>query len=235
MIRKLRDIYWKFWLKKYNCKYANGLSTLDKNNKLIIEENVQLARVSIESKSLKIGAYTYVRSGCQLLTVSKVGRYCSISNNVIIGLNKHEHPLDWLSVSLYNKKLTQRYHEKNAAENLQNTIIGNDCWIGRDVIIMSGITIGNGVIIGARSVVTKDVPAYAIVAGSPAKVIRYRFSEQIIHDLQQLMWWNFSEDILQDLDFAHVEKCIFQLKAIRKVQDHQFKLICLTNNKAKAL
>ena len=82
-----------------------------------------------------------------------------------------------------------------------HTTIGNDVWIGWGVLIKGGVTIGNGAVIGARSVVTKDVPPYAVVAGVPAKVIKYRFEQEKIDLLQQLQWWNWDIDrIYENLD-----------------------------------
>ncbi len=72
----------------------------------------------------------------------------------------------------------------------EKTIIGNDVWIGVNALILDGVKIGDGVIIGANAVVTKDVPAFAIVVGSPAKIIRYRFSDKIIENLLRIKWWD---------------------------------------------
>ena len=71
--------------------------------------------------------------------------------------------------------------------------IGHDVWIGRSAIVLAGVTVGDGSVIGAGSVVTKDVPPYAIVAGNPARLIRYRFDENVIQKLKEINWWNFSE------------------------------------------
>ena len=79
-------------------------------------------------------------------------------------------------------------------------MIGNDVWIGYDALIMPGVNVGNGAIIAARSVVTGDVPAYAIVGGNPAKVIRYRFDDDTITRLNNLAWWNWpTEQISRNL------------------------------------
>ena len=87
--------------------------------------------------------------------------------------------------------------------------VGNDVWIGARAIIMDGIKIGDGAIIGANSVVTKDVPPYAIVAGCPAKLIRYRFSEDVINKLLELCWWDYPKEfIVNNLPFDDVEECI---------------------------
>ncbi|WP_442920484.1 CatB-related O-acetyltransferase [Methanobrevibacter sp.] len=75
-------------------------------------------------------------------------------------------------------------------------MVGNDVWIGSDAKILSGTKINDGSIIGANSIVTKDVPPYAIVAGNPAKIIRYRFNNEIIEKLLEIKWWNFKEEEL---------------------------------------
>ena len=74
-----------------------------------------------------------------------------------------------------------------------DVVIGNDVWIGRGVVILSGVRVGNGAVIGAGAVVTKDVPPYAIVAGNPARIIRYRFSPEQIEELEQIAWWSWPD------------------------------------------
>ena len=91
--------------------------------------------------------------------------------------------------------------------------IGNDVWIGIKATIMPNITIGDGAVIGANAVVTKDVPPYAVVVGVPAKIIKYRFDEEIIKDLLELKWWNYSESFIKTLPFEDVRECI---KLLRK-------------------
>jgi len=92
-------------------------------------------------------------------------------------------------------------------------IIGNDVWIGTNSTILRGVTIGNGAVIGANTVVTKDVPDYAIVVGNPARIIKYRFSETIAEKLNGICWWDFPLDIIKK-NFA-----LFQSNEIEKVID----------------
>jgi len=86
--------------------------------------------------------------------------------------------------------------------------IGNDVWIGHSAIILAGVTVGDGAVIGAGSVVTKDVQAYAIVAGNPARIIRYRFDEKTIREFEAIQWWNFSDERLSEFGdcFNDVER-----------------------------
>jgi acetyltransferase-like isoleucine patch superfamily enzyme len=112
------------------------------------------------------------------------------------------HPVNFLSTSpiffSVNNATGHTWIDKDVYDDRPEPIsIGNDVWIGMNVTIMGGVTIGNGAIIAAHSVVTKDVPAYAIVAGIPGKVIKYRFDEQMIAKLQKLRWWDLPETLLK--------------------------------------
>ena len=88
-------------------------------------------------------------------------------------------------------------HIADAWDNKGDIVIGNDVWIGYDAIIMSGVKIGDGAIIGTRAIVTKDVPPYTIVGGVPAKVIKKRFSDNVILKLLEIKWWNWSYEKIQ--------------------------------------
>jgi glycosyltransferase family protein len=120
----------------------------------------------------------------------QIGRYCSLAEDIhfIIDMN-HDY-----------KKVCQGlisgvpYHRPELTKRKGQIIIMNDCWIGENVTILSGVTIGNGAVVAANAVVTSDVPAYAIVAGNPAKVIGYRFTKEQIDALQLIRWWNWSAD-----------------------------------------
>lgn len=80
----------------------------------------------------------------------------------------------------------------------KKVIIGNDVWIGSHALILGGVKIGDGAVIGAGAVVTKDVPPYAVVGGVPARIIKYRFSQEIIDKLLEIKWWNLPENILKE-------------------------------------
>jgi len=119
-----------------------------------------------------------------------IGKYCSIADDIIIFISG-EHQTNWITTfpfSVLNGKY-QNYI-KNIKPSKGNITIGNDVWICAGVKILSGITIGDGAVLGAYSVITKDVPPYAIVGGNPAKIIRYRFDEESINKLLLIKWWN---------------------------------------------
>lgn len=129
--------------------------------------------------------------------LKKVGAYTSIASHVII--TGRNHPIDCVTGHpiVYNKKLgfipNNRMDLIKIKKNSE-VIIGNDVWIGQHAIILPNVKIRDGAVIGAASVVTKDVPPYAIVGGNPAKIIKYRFTQSIIDELLKIKWWNWSEE-----------------------------------------
>ncbi len=144
-----------------------------------------------------IGDYTYgkprVISWEKEGTSLRIGKYCSISTHVVIFLGS-EHRTDWVSTypfpSLWEEARSINGHPFSKGD----VTIGNDVWVGYNVTILSGVTIGDGAAIGACSVVTRNVPPYAIVAGNPAQVIRYRFDEETIRKLLEIQWWNWPDE-----------------------------------------
>ncbi|MGB5686044.1 MAG: DapH/DapD/GlmU-related protein, partial [Candidatus Electrothrix sp.] len=108
------------------------------------------------------------------------------------------HPVDHLTTSAFPYVPYVGGYVEERKQFFQNVTLENDVWIGANSVILSGITLGNGVVVGAGAVVTKDVPNYAIVAGVPAKIIKYRFDKKIINELLQIEWWNFDKQVLKD-------------------------------------
>ena len=161
------------------------------------------AKVGMASNciNVKMGKYSYIGFYNSLSDVT-IGAFCSIASYCSIGGGKH--PLDAASTSpvFYSGHniLRKNYCKLPEAKNL-GVEIGNDVWIGEAVTINDGIKIGTGAVIGAHSVVTKDVPPYAIAVGVPAKVIRYRFDAETIHRLLDSRWWEWPEEkLLENAD-----------------------------------
>lgn len=156
----------------------------------------------VKAKGALIGAHTYISVGTDIEN-AEIGKYCSIADHCRIGMSGHS--LDYLSTSpIFTQTvnaLQERWIEKDIikdkSEN-ERTYIGNDVWVGSHVLINGGVHIGNGACIAAGAVVVKDVPPYAIVGGVPAKLIRYRFSQEIIDKLEKLQWWSLPEDVLKE-------------------------------------
>jgi acetyltransferase-like isoleucine patch superfamily enzyme len=195
--RALLDRKLKKALSKNKCRLDSGIKGLRRETELTLERGVKLHQVKILSRKLSIGAYTDIVSGSELHDVSSIGRYCSIARNVTIGQDRKSHPLSWLSshsglVSMRQKQAGTAPHH----DGVKQTSIGHDVWIGMDVLILEGVTIGTGAVVGARSLVNKDIPPYAIAVGSPAQVMRYRFDQDTIDGLLASQWWNLSPEQL---------------------------------------
>lgn len=161
-------------------------------NRNTVYENVTLHNV-------KLGDFTYVASG-SVISNTIVEKFCSIGPDCKIGLGKHPtrdfvstHPIFFSTL----KQAQISFVDRNYFEEFEKIKIGNDVWIGANVIVIDGINIGDGAIIAAGSVVTKDIPPYAIVGGIPAKIIRYRFENDAIFKLLEIKWWDMDINYLK--------------------------------------
>ena len=130
----------------------------------------------------------------------EIGSFTSIANGVVIGGGMH--PIHWVGMSpvfYEGRDSVKRKFSEHQREAVRLTKVGHDVWIGRNALIKQGVTIGNGAVVGMGSVVTKDVAPYSIVGGNPAKLIRYRFSDEIIEKLISSKWWFLPENELEEL------------------------------------
>lgn len=141
------------------------------------EKNNVLYHYPINGDKLKIGRFCSVACGVKFVFTS--------ANHTLRSLSTYTFPIFFEEWGLDVKNITKAWDNKG------NIIIGNDVWIGYGAVILSGVTVGDGAIIGARAVVTKDVPPYTIVGGVPARQIRKRFDEETIKKLLTLQWWNW--------------------------------------------
>ena len=147
------------------------------------EKNNVLYHYPINGDCLKIGKFCSIACGAKFLFTS--------ANHTMRSLSTYPFPIFFEEWDLSVNQIT------DAWDNKGDIVIGNDVWIGFEAVIMSGVTIGDGAIVGARAVVTKDVPPYTIVGGVPVKEIRKRFSDERISELLNLKWWDWPEEKIQ--------------------------------------
>lgn len=172
-----------------------------------------------------IGAFTFFNGNSCIREVDSIGRFCMIGPDVTIGDPQHyvtdvsghiifthsdcRHFLKFTNCE--NHYFQESFREKHKTKKPKITI-GNDVWIGRNVMVMRGITIGDGAVIGAGALVTKDVLPYSVVGGVPAKFIKYRFTADIIEELEKIKWWEYGPEIMNGIDIENPQKAVEQLK-----------------------
>jgi len=159
----------------------------------------------MHDKIKKIGKHTY---GHEILNVwdfgegahIEIGNFCSIACNVQIFLGGN-HNTDWITTFPFGHTSKEKFNTvegKGHPKTNGNVIIGNDVWIGQNSVIMSGVKIGDGVVIANNSHVVKDAEPYSIIGGNPAKIIRKRFSDEHIEFLLSLKWWNWPDEKINE-------------------------------------
>ncbi len=167
------------------------------------------------------GKYFGMNESC-FIARATAGAFCAIGARTSI--NPFNHPIDWLSTNefQYHPKSFDWVDEYNQIERLERTpdmfkhvTIGNDVWTGHNVNVMAGVNVGDGAIIAAGSIVTKDVPPYAIVAGVPASVKRYRFPEKTVERLLRVKWWDLELSQLSGLPFRDIDRCLDMIEEIK--------------------
>lgn len=149
--------------------------------------------------NVKIGDYSYLGDHNSICN-TEIGAFCSIASFCSIGGGDHDYSrVSTSPIFEIGKNVFGISFGSLPKAQQKQVLIGNDVWIGEKVFIKPGISIGNGAVIGAHSVVTKDVPPYAIVAGVPARIIKYRFSNDVIEKLEQIKWWEKDEKTLKQI------------------------------------
>ncbi len=181
--------------------------------------NLTWAAGFFEIDNVKVGNYSY--GSIKIVGTNKyskliIGNICSIGGGAQF-IMEAEHKANYISTYPFEQRLYNNY-EKNECVSKGNIIIDDDVWIGQNAIVMSGVHIGQGAVVGAGAVVTKDVPPYAIVCGVPAKVIKYRFNQNIIDELLKVDFSKLGQDVIsKHMADLHVPlESIDQLKWLPK-------------------
>jgi len=155
---------------------------------------------------MEVGKFTYGTENIRVFTWGEkanliIGSFCSIAENVKIFLGG-EHRTDWLTTYPFghiNQSIFNKFNGVGIPITHGDVIIGNDVWLCANITIMSGVKVGDGAIIANNSHVVKDVEPYTIVGGNPAKLIRKRFSDEIISKLLEIKWWNLDNNLINEL------------------------------------
>ena len=191
-------------IKKLRCAAVKN-STIDRSAK--VESGSSVVNSSMER-------HTFCGYDCDI-SHCEIGSFTSIANDVVIGGGMH--PMDWVSMSpvfyagrdSVNAKFSE--HEREA---VKKTVIGHDVWIGRNALISQGVKIGHGAVVGMGSVVTKDVEPYSVVAGTPARLIGYRFDEELRKKLLKSEWWAMDEASIRKYAYLFTDPEAFLNKIV---------------------
>jgi virginiamycin A acetyltransferase len=160
-----------------------------------------------------LGDYSYIATNSRI-TNTEIGKFCSIGPNFCCGLGIH--PTHGISTSPMFYSVAHQNGvtlvSENKIQESKRIIIGNDVFIGANVTLLDGVQIGDGAVIGAGAVVTKNIPPYAVAVGVPAKIVKYRFPDEIIQDLLRIKWWDFDSKKINE-----VEKYFFEVNEFIEV------------------
>lgn len=205
MIKKIRNRFLQRKLEKEKNVFISGNPKVHSNS--IFAGNNVIANGARITNCI-LGKGTYVGTNT-ILDKTKIGNYCSIAKNVSQAIGNHPttgfvttHPAFFST----RKQAGFTYVNENYFEEISYTDkskqyvneIGNDVWVGANVLLLNGVKIGNGAIIAAGAVVTRDVEPYAIVGGVPAKLIRYRFEKKKIEEIENSKWWEWEETKIKE-------------------------------------
>ena len=193
--------YIRFILIKIS-NYINRLMGVDAYSRLLAQQREGIVQIGLYSYGTP-EIFVYEGDSNKV----KIGKFCSIANDVKIFVGGN-HRVDWISTYPFRImfNLPGQYKDGHPSSK-GDVVIGNDVWIGRGTTILSGVNIGDGSVIGAYSVVTKNVPPYSIVAGNPARIIKKRFDDKVISILLKIKWWDWPiEKIMEEIVYLNSDK-----------------------------
>jgi acetyltransferase-like isoleucine patch superfamily enzyme len=158
-----------------------------------------IVRAGVEvGRDVTLGDFSYISGPRTYVEAARIGRFCSIARQTVVGVSGKDMVRvtthDFITSPAYGRLTT----EVRFPEQKPPTIIGNDVWIGIGAVVLRGVTIGDGAVIGANSVVVRDVPPYVVVGGNPARYIRHRFPPEQVAALLRIRWWDWSPELLAE-------------------------------------
>ena len=205
-----------------NVRKDTNFAAWQMKDKMTVEVPIRVQGGNIQCRH--IGAFSYFNDNIYIRATKSIGRFCAFGPNVQIGLPEHSvrslspsiifcnSDSNWANgfsdYSVDNGALEKVINGQNKELNRPMIEIGNDVWVGANAIIMRGVRIGDGAVIAAGAVVTKDVLPYEIVGGVPAKHIRFKFPKKIINELNSLKWWEYGPSIIKGIDITDVKSAI---------------------------
>lgn len=192
--------------KKYpTCQFYPGVFIDEKS--LLDGYNVIFQNVMVNNSI--IGGHTFIQRN-SIVNHANIGKFCSIAMRVTIGPGQH--PTDYVSTHpafySFTQPLAKTFCKSDKYDPFKKIVIGHDVWLGQGCVVMDGVTISNGAVVGAGAIVTRDVPAYSIVGGVPARHIKYRFDEKMRSLLLKSKWWDWPESRItkHKEDFTNVKR-----------------------------
>jgi len=182
-------IYWKIRSYRLGLKLGSH-----KINRGVHFEGGNIIRSGVSiGKGVTFGRYSYASGPNTTIHSGVIGKFCSIGMGVKIGLDEHDYRMVSTHPFLYSRRFGGFVGEGNSCQEKEPPKIGHDVWIGANAIVMRGVCIGTGAVIGAGSIVTKDVEPYSICVGNPARKIASRFNAEVVKELESIRWYEWTD------------------------------------------
>lgn len=195
----VRSTFLQSVIRRRRTTMLNPFTLFKTSGKIKLLQNIKY--LSDKYPHYEIGRHTYGKPeifSWKEGSMLKIGAFSSIAKGVKIFLGG-EHRVDWVTTYPFSQLWEKGRQAAGHPRTKGDVIIGNDVWIGNGAVILSGVRIGDGAVVGANALVTKDIEPYAIYGGNPARLLRKRFDEEIIHQLLEIQWWHFADEEIERL------------------------------------